>query len=612
MASLRTSAVGGSSSGTADRTVTIVPAVGDVLVVYCCVAANTNDTPTCSDNNGGGTYDRVDVMNFAIAAVNYRLSVFIRTALMANTTSTVITVATGSNSSGAVHVLAISGLSRAGIGIVRSKGSQNNQAAGTAAPALNIAALTANLTIVAHGSADTTTTPPTNWTEAQDTNFANDTVALETATRASGFTGTAITFGAASSTQFCSHALELDSSVVGTSGPSLPKPTAAMSGKRVDTGTIAASLLKPTAAITGLDAKQGTFSTNLLIPTASMPGIVRDAFGALISSLPILTGALAGLSAHHGQAASDLPRPTAAMAGDVRMGVTGTVDAGLPIPMSTMTGLAVHYGTLGGQLLVPAMSATGQKINPGTLTGNLLIVTQAAEGLSEHQGLLTGSLIAPQIASEGQVAHHGPVTISLPILATNAVGDAHPQPAGVLASTLSLPTAGFVGQRVEDGELDGSLPMVSTAMQGATGTGVSGSSAITLLMFNAVLAGQSAHQATLDANLLIPATAMIGQRVATGNYASQLPLMAALFAAYHALQGAFNSSLPLVRAAMVGAHSIPAVFIPGVSDRFVARAEGRKWKAPAVPPLASSLKTKKWKGQEESTEWTAPEDNQWN
>lgn len=212
-AAVRISAVGGSSTGTGDRTATITPAAGDLLVVYCCVAANSNDTPTCSDNNGSGTYDRIDIMNFAIAAVNYRMSVFVRTALMVNTTSTVVTVATGSNTSGAVHVLAMTGVTRVGADAVRSKGSQNNQAAGTAAPTLNQAALTGNGTLVAHGSADTTTTPPTNWTEIQDTNFSNDTVALETAFRASGFTGTAITFGAASSTQFCSHALELDVTV---------------------------------------------------------------------------------------------------------------------------------------------------------------------------------------------------------------------------------------------------------------------------------------------------------------------------------------------------------------------------------------------------------------
>jgi hypothetical protein len=213
-ASLRTSSVGGATSGTSDRTVAITPAVGDLLLVYCFVSTNTNDAPTCSDNNGAGTYTRVDVANVVISTVNHRLSVFVRDALMANTTATTITVATGSNTSGALVCCAVAGMTRTGADAVRSKGIQNNQAAGTPAPVLNQAALTGNMTVVACASADTTTTPPTNWAEAQDTSQSTPTVALEVATRASGFTGTTITFGAAASTTFASHALELDGSAV--------------------------------------------------------------------------------------------------------------------------------------------------------------------------------------------------------------------------------------------------------------------------------------------------------------------------------------------------------------------------------------------------------------
>lgn len=213
MATFRTSAAGGSTSGTGDRTATIVPAVGDLLVVYCFVSTNTNNTPTCSDNNGSGTYFRIDVANVVIATVNHRLSIFVRNALMVNTTSTIVTVATGSNTSGIVHVLAIAGMFRVGANAVRGKGLQDNQAASTPAPALNQTTLTQSLTIAAVGSADTDTVVPGGWTERQDTTFATPTVALQTSTRDSGFTGTTITFGAAQGTTFCSHALELDAGV---------------------------------------------------------------------------------------------------------------------------------------------------------------------------------------------------------------------------------------------------------------------------------------------------------------------------------------------------------------------------------------------------------------
>jgi len=222
MATFRTSAAGGSTSGTGDRTATLVPAVGDQWVVVCFVSTNTNDAPTCSDNNGG-TYDLVDTpRNVVIATINHRLSVFVRDQIHVNTTSTVVTVATGSNTSGIVHITAWTGITRTGVSAIRSKGGQDNQAAATPAPALNQAALTGNPTIAIVGSADTLIGVPSGWTKRQETTFATPTIACQTATRDSGFTGTTITFGDASSTTFCSYALELDSSAEVAYVPGLP------------------------------------------------------------------------------------------------------------------------------------------------------------------------------------------------------------------------------------------------------------------------------------------------------------------------------------------------------------------------------------------------------
>lgn len=317
-ATFRTSAAGGSTSGTSNRTVAITPAVGDLLIVYCFVSTNTNDSPTCTDNNGSGTYTRIDVGNVVIATLNHRLSIFVRDALMTNTTATTITVATGSNTSGAVHCLAIAGMGRTGLtGAVRSKGLQNNQAAGTAAPALNQAALTANLTIVAQGSADTTTTAPASWTERQDTNFATPTIALETATRDSGFTGTTITFGAASSTTFCSHALELDGSI-------------------------------PISPITGT-ADLAFGGTNTLTGTGALAGVAALAIGAVGTLVAAISGSATltlGASAHlyepqtqlhpHaviGMRYGDFYKPPGRVAGTavLALGATGTVEVNVLI-----------------------------------------------------------------------------------------------------------------------------------------------------------------------------------------------------------------------------------------------------------------------------------------
>jgi hypothetical protein len=209
----RTSVAGGSTSGTSDRTVAITPAVGDLFVVACFVSTNTNNTPTVTDNNSG-TYTMIDVANVVISTVDHRLSLHVRNSLLPNTTSTTVTCGTGSNTSGIIYVVAVSGMLRTGASAIRSKGKQDNQAAGTPAPTLDITSLTTNFTLSISGSADTATLPNASWTERHDTTFATPTIASEINTRDSGFTGTTITFGDATSTTFASMAIELDGSAI--------------------------------------------------------------------------------------------------------------------------------------------------------------------------------------------------------------------------------------------------------------------------------------------------------------------------------------------------------------------------------------------------------------
>lgn len=233
MATAGAAFTGGSSTGTSNRTAVGTPAVGQLLVVLCAVAANTNDVPTCTDNQGG-TYTRLFCLASTISAIAHRFSVFVRDSLVSSAVSHTITVATGSNTAGVVVVVPVTGMTRTGASAVRSQGTQANAAAGTPAPTLNQAALTGNLTIVGVDSADSTTTPPTGWTERADSSQTSDAVSLEVATRDSGFTGTAITFGAAQSTVFSAMAIELDTSVAPTN---------------VDLGALASTLVVRTPSV---------------------------------------------------------------------------------------------------------------------------------------------------------------------------------------------------------------------------------------------------------------------------------------------------------------------------------------------------------------------------
>jgi len=218
MATFRASALGGATTGTGNRTVTITPAVGDLLLVFVNVSANTNDAPTCSDDQGG-TYTLVSVAPRGASA--HRLACFVRDALMTNTTSTVITAETGSNSAGSVVAVAVTGMARTGAEAIRQSAKEDNAAAGTPAPAFPAAALTANLTLGAVGNADNPAgiTHPADWLEREDTGQANPSTGLEVVTRDSGFTGTTVTWGGASATDFASMIVELDDSVVPTDPP---------------------------------------------------------------------------------------------------------------------------------------------------------------------------------------------------------------------------------------------------------------------------------------------------------------------------------------------------------------------------------------------------------
>lgn len=209
----RTSTADGGSSGTSNRTCAITPAVGDLLVVFCAASVNTNDTPTCSDGNTGGTYTRIGVAAFNASA--NRFSAFVRDTLVPNTTATTVTVATGSNTSAEIVIVAIKDALRAGIAAIRSSGFQVNQSSGTApAPVLNQSARTENVTITAIGTLSTSgnNPSPASWSERQDVNQASPTVGLGCSTRDSGFTGTTITYSANAGSNYASVALEIDGS----------------------------------------------------------------------------------------------------------------------------------------------------------------------------------------------------------------------------------------------------------------------------------------------------------------------------------------------------------------------------------------------------------------
>lgn len=213
-AAYRTSAAGGGNTGTGDRTCTITPAVNDLFLVFGVFKANTNTTPTCTDANTGGTYDRVFAVLKNSSADMF--CCFIRQNLLANTTSTTVTIASGSNSAGEIVVVALSGFFVAGSAAVVQSATQANQAGSTTpAPAFGAAAGASNFILgaVGNGTNPATMTPPAGttptWSERQDVGQATNIVGLEVVTATSGFSGTTVTWGGTSASAFASGIVEL-------------------------------------------------------------------------------------------------------------------------------------------------------------------------------------------------------------------------------------------------------------------------------------------------------------------------------------------------------------------------------------------------------------------
>lgn len=211
----RTSAVGGNTTTGTSPTATITPVVGDLFLVFCQAVGNTNATPTCSDNNSGSY-----TLLFAEGSNtngNY-LSCFVRTALLPNTTSTVVTVATGAHTAAEVCVVAVSGAPVAGAPAILQKAVQANQSASTTpAPSFANNVTFGSIVLSAVGNATnpggvsvTANTQLWSWTREQNTGQTGCGLCVEASSQGIyGGGSTPVTWGSTSASVFASCALEI-------------------------------------------------------------------------------------------------------------------------------------------------------------------------------------------------------------------------------------------------------------------------------------------------------------------------------------------------------------------------------------------------------------------
>lgn len=192
-------------------TAAFTPAANDLLVVFAASSGLAGGTTAISDSLGG-TWVQVDIDRTGFSTTGV-LTAWIRTTLVPASSMTV-TAAQAGSTGGGLYVLRVAGMTNTGAAALRSSGGQSSGTAGTTpAPVLSLTPLTTNpiLTAVANQTAPATMTPPTGYTQDQDSGYSTPTTGASVAHKDSGVTNATITWGSTSSL-FASMALELDAS----------------------------------------------------------------------------------------------------------------------------------------------------------------------------------------------------------------------------------------------------------------------------------------------------------------------------------------------------------------------------------------------------------------
>jgi hypothetical protein len=194
------------------------PAANDLLVAFCAAVGTDGIGATCTSTGNTASWTNVANILLNTAGNGGRLTVWIQTAL-ATAVSTNVTLTQGADNSTGNHIFIyrIAGMTNTGASAMRQEANDPDHAAGTPqAAALASSAITTNPTIVCvHDESNAVGwTAPTSWTEAAggERAFSTPSSRCEVAHRDSGFTGTTVTWGSASTGEYASIVVEFDAS----------------------------------------------------------------------------------------------------------------------------------------------------------------------------------------------------------------------------------------------------------------------------------------------------------------------------------------------------------------------------------------------------------------
>jgi hypothetical protein len=204
------------SGNTPNSTGSFTPQQGDLLVVVLVASASlTNNTEVPSVSANGITFATTGHQRTYYNAGTNTLDVFVADQLVgaSPTAMTVTWNPADTATSTVIDVYAVrGGAGLAGTAAVLQRaGTANQSSGGTPSVVFSGACKTTSVTIVATGnlSAPAGLTPPSGWTEVNDTNCTTPTAGLEVAARTSGFTGTTVTWGSTSATAYGTAGVEI-------------------------------------------------------------------------------------------------------------------------------------------------------------------------------------------------------------------------------------------------------------------------------------------------------------------------------------------------------------------------------------------------------------------
>lgn len=383
------------------------PALNDLLVAFVSASGTAAAAPTLTGSTG---LTFTLVLSVARNASADRIYVFVANALATAVAQTVTFDCSEDAATGAViQVASVAGVTRTGSGAVRQSASTANAAAaGTPAATFPAAALTANPTLgcVSNGASPATLTPPTNWTEANDTGYSTPTTGAEYVFRDSGFTGTTVTWGGTSATAFGVALIELDTSTPAITG------TAAGTVAPV-LGAASAQSLVQGAATRTLDAVLGAGQAGVLAQAqgAAVLAPVLGAGSASVTS-PAITGAGAAVLGPIVGSGTAQAQVVAAGSG-VLSPVLGAGSAQVPVSAQGASVLAPVVGA--GTASVPISGAGAGMLDAMVGEGAVAVPVSGASSVTLDPVLGAGDAVigSPPIIGQGS-------SLLSPVLGTGA------------------------------------------------------------------------------------------------------------------------------------------------------------------------------------------------